>query len=294
MPSIQGGTFCCGPFDSDAESYLKQYGSLLKSFSYHHYPLSVCSGSNVTIDDLLSPASSSLNQTNKHFLTWANYARSLGIPFYIGEGNSVSCHGQEGVSDAFASTLWVVDMLFTAAINNITRWNFHGCTGLDGYIYSPIQVDDTTGIASPRPIFYGLWAVIQAAANQAVVVKTNIVSSTNSQVVVWTTLDGHRVVVVVIHKDYKASGNATVSIDFTSNFGNLVAHIQRIVPLNGLVSSTGGVDFDGMTFEGSTDGTPQGQSRGEEQRLSVEGTVNVAVVPASVVLITVIKECKEC
>lgn len=39
----------------------------------------------------------------------------------------MSCGGQKGVSDAFASALWSIDALFTFASYGVTRWNFHGC-----------------------------------------------------------------------------------------------------------------------------------------------------------------------
>jgi hypothetical protein len=71
------------------------------------------------------------------------YVRSLGIPFYIGEGNSVSCGGMPGVSNVFGATLWAMDSLFSVASVGVGRWNFHGGPQ-DGGAYTAISYDNAT------------------------------------------------------------------------------------------------------------------------------------------------------
>jgi hypothetical protein len=59
-----------------------------------------------------------------------------------GETNSVSCEGQKGVSDVFASTVWGLDWLFTNFNVRIRGINFLA----NNSYYSPVFV---TTAASP-------------------------------------------------------------------------------------------------------------------------------------------------
>lgn len=58
-----------------------------------------------------------------------------------------------GVSDAFASALWVIDFMLQAAQGGISGVNLHG-GGLDG-VYSPIVGDPDVGYTA-RPITKGM------------------------------------------------------------------------------------------------------------------------------------------
>ena len=53
-------------------------------------------------------------------------AEAVNVPFLLGEANSASCGGQEGVSNAMASALWAVDFMMAMAQINVSRINFHG------------------------------------------------------------------------------------------------------------------------------------------------------------------------
>lgn len=50
---------------------------------------------------------SSANHESTRLAPYVQTALATGIPFYIGEGNSVSCGGQYNISDVFGATLWV-------------------------------------------------------------------------------------------------------------------------------------------------------------------------------------------
>ena len=134
MPAktVQGATFCCGHFDEHIESYIDKFHDRLKTFSYHNYPTSDCGKGTPTLDELL--ADKSTTGPAERFAPWAKvwqtqlcswippmwrfflfslthvvfptpttfalqHARSKGIPFRIGEGNSCSCGGLKNVSD---------------------------------------------------------------------------------------------------------------------------------------------------------------------------------------------------
>ena len=80
-------------------------------------------------------------------------AQQLSIPYRISECNSFYNGGAAGVSDSYASSLWVIDFLFVAAVNGATGVNMHG--GGNGPGYTPIA-DDSGGVIEARPEYYGL------------------------------------------------------------------------------------------------------------------------------------------
>jgi hypothetical protein len=80
-------------------------------------------------------------------------ALQLGIPYRLSECNSFFNGGAPGVSDSYASALWVIDFLFDAALGGAAGVNLHG--GGDGPGYTPIA-DDSGGVIETRPEYYGL------------------------------------------------------------------------------------------------------------------------------------------
>lgn len=79
-------------------------------------------------------------------------ADSGGVPFRLTEVNSCYRGGRPGVSDAFASALWVADMMLKRASVGWAGVNLHG--GGDG-IYTPIEAMADGGTAL-RPLYYGM------------------------------------------------------------------------------------------------------------------------------------------
>src|SRR5579859_7990089 len=90
----------------------------------HFYPL--CAKSNnppPTIPNLLSTTSRNAEKTRADLI--ASNAKTLGIPGLLGEGNSVSCEGTDGVSDVFASALWAVDASLLYAQEGMSGFYLH-------------------------------------------------------------------------------------------------------------------------------------------------------------------------
>jgi len=80
-------------------------------------------------------------------------AQSIGVPYRMSECNSFYNGGSSGVSDSYASSLWVIDYLFNCAQGGAVGVNFHG--GGDGPGYTPIADNDGT-VVGARPEFYGI------------------------------------------------------------------------------------------------------------------------------------------
>jgi len=80
-------------------------------------------------------------------------AQQLGIPYRMSECNSFYDGGAPGVSNSYASSLWVIDFLFDLALGGSTGVNMHGGGNSPGY--TPIA-DDSGAVIEARPEYYGL------------------------------------------------------------------------------------------------------------------------------------------
>ena len=281
---IQGGTFCChrGDFDAGIDTILSSFTSELASFSYHHYPLSHCHGSSPTLSQLLADDAST---KGVHELApFAADAAKRGVPFFIGEGNSVSCGGTKGVSDVFGATLWAVDVLFNAAAAGISRWNFHGCPE-GAYTAVAYPSPTTSDVPDVRPLFYGIWLFTQATAHRASTYAPAVTTS-NPLIKVHASRDGGGVWrVVLIHKDASAGvGAARVTVAAPAGAAG-AASLLRMAPTSGGASAHNGIYLSGLTFDNSTDGRPVGTLVPEAVPLAAGGYA-FDLDAASLVLLT--------
>jgi hypothetical protein len=71
----------------------------------------------------------------------------------MSETNSYADGGASGVSNSYASSLWVIDHLATIALNGAAGVNMHG--GGNGATYTPIA-DNEGVVVEARPEYYGL------------------------------------------------------------------------------------------------------------------------------------------
>src|SRR5262249_27983072 len=119
----------------------------------HAYPLKVCTRkAHVTIPELLAPLSSA--GLAAQVAPAARAAQSRGVPVRLDETNAVSCGGEQGVSDTFATALWSVDFLFQLARIGVYGVNFNT---IPSTFYSPFSFS-TAGnqwSASVHPLYYG-------------------------------------------------------------------------------------------------------------------------------------------
>ncbi len=101
--------------------------------------------------------------------TLAAGAGKIGVPFRIAETNSFYNGGANGVSDSYASSLWVIDHLFNIAQGGGVGANLHG--GGDGDGYTPIADSDGM-VVEARPEYYGL--LLFTLAGQGSVLQTTV------------------------------------------------------------------------------------------------------------------------
>jgi len=115
MPSVP----LAGP-SSGSATYEGQLGNFLrrersvKIATVHAYPLKHCVATNhVTIGELL--ANSSSDSLAAGVAPLAAVAHAHHVPLRIDEINAISCGGERGVSDTYATALWSLDALFAAS-----------------------------------------------------------------------------------------------------------------------------------------------------------------------------------
>lgn len=90
-------------------------------------------------------------------------SRSSAVPYRICEANSFSGGGRPGVSNTFASALWVLDFMFTLAAMRCAGVNLETGENQLGFVssYSPIE-DDEHGRYWAAPEYYGMLAFSQS------------------------------------------------------------------------------------------------------------------------------------
>ena len=135
--------------------FVADFKDRLTLVTSHLYPLSARVNNPTeprfaSIPHLLDPKSDAvwMSMIEEH----QNAAHAAGLPFRLGECNSASGGGTDGVSNVFASALWGADFLFDMASRGVAGINFHGYFEDRGY--TPFCLRD--GHYVPHPIYYAM------------------------------------------------------------------------------------------------------------------------------------------
>ncbi|HWC85550.1 MAG TPA: glycosyl hydrolase family 79 C-terminal domain-containing protein [Solirubrobacteraceae bacterium] len=196
---IAGPAFANLPWMAAGLSPFMAATGRLSMVTVHRYPLRGCnvptsSPSYPTVANLLSDYA----QTNIALgvAPYVAEAHARGLPFRVDEINSVACAGTHGVSDTFASALWMLDTLFELASVGVDGVNVHT---LAGARYAPFSFTQTAAgwQAAVHPEYYGMLMFAQAApAGSRLLPITGV---PDGPVKVWATLapDGTERVVLI-------------------------------------------------------------------------------------------------
>jgi hypothetical protein len=250
---LAGPALAAGPTPSRG-SWIGSLGNFidhvprLSTVTLHRYPLRNCyvppaSAQYPTVAHLLTGfATTGLADSIKRYIAIAHAHHRL---VRLDELNSVACRGRSGVSDTFASALWVVDALFALARDGVDGVNLHT---LPGAAYELFQFSRVNGSwrASVRPVYYGLMMFTRAAPPGSRLLP--ITGRRPAGVTVWATRarDG-QVRVTLINKDPSAPHTITLS---PPRGVSGPAAVQRLEAPN--VSSRGGVTLGGAGFGSET------------------------------------------
>jgi hypothetical protein len=180
----------------------------------HRYPLRACptpptSPQFATIPNLLSDASSS--GMAARMIPFISLVHSRGLKFRVDELNSVSCSGKRGVSDTFASALWMLDTLFNLAQVGVDSINVHTLPGAAYELFTISHKKDVWS-AFVHPEYYAMLMFAQAFPPGARLLPISVTQPA-AAVKIWATQapDGHTRV-VIINKDPINAQTAQISV----------------------------------------------------------------------------------
>ena len=266
-------------------NWLAQVGSFARAqrgrvrvITVHRYGLAHCStrSRGPSIADLLAPeASTGLAGTTDPQVAAAH---RHGDSIRVDEMNSVSCGGQPGVSNTFASALWTVDALFAMARAGVDGVNLHTFSGAAYELFN-FKPFDGVWTASVKPQYYGMLLFAQAAPPGSRLLR---VRGAGGSVRAWATrAPDHRMRVVLINDDPRHARSLTLRVPGRTG----AASIERLLAPR--LGATAGVTLGGQSFGAVT---TTGRLAGMPQVATVtphHGAYTVSLPPGSAALLTV-------
>jgi hypothetical protein len=205
-------------------------------------------------------------------------AQTIGVPFRMSECNSYYNGGASGVSDSYASSLWVIDFLFNCAQGGASGFNLHG--GGDGSGYTPIA-NSSGAVVGARPEFYGV--LLFTLAGQGTLYPASVSAGTLNVTAYAVKSASGGLNVVVVNKDTTQNLKLTLTLPQAVTSAKLLAMTQLSTGASApSLSATSGVTIQGAAV--NPDGT---FSPAAAYTPSVSGTQVACYVPAlSAVLLT--------
>ena len=165
-------------------------------------------------------------------------SRTYGLPYRIGEANSVFMEGQPGVSDAFGSALWGLEFMFQTASADAAGLNLH--TG-DAKAYTPIGPGEG-GRHVARPLYYGT-VMFNEATRRTLLLPARFTAPDLNMAAYATRAGDGELRVCLINKEFEKA--ARVAIETGRPFAS--ASILRLTAPS--VHATDGVSLGGSSID---------------------------------------------
>jgi hypothetical protein len=207
-------------------------------------------------------------------------AKGIGVPFRISECNSYYNGGSDGVSDAYCSSLWVIDFLFDCALGGSSGTNFHGGGNSDGY--TPIA-DSGGAVVEARPEYYGI--LFFTLAGQGTLYTTSLSGISGLNVTAYAVkASSGSLNLMIVNKDSTQNLQLTAQLPQTASAATLLEMTQLSSGASGpSLSATSGV-----TIQGASVGTNGSFTPGSAYTLTASGSSITCYVPAlSAVLVQI-------
>jgi len=222
------------PFSQDTT------GKLISLVTQHYYRGNGHSA-NATVKNLVSPDPNIIADC----VALKSAASALNIPFRITETNSYLYGGSPGVSNAFASALWVIDHLFNIALGGGSGVNMQGG---DSSAYTPIANSGST-ILKVRPEYYGL--LLFSLAGQGTLMPITLSASGFRATIYAVLTTSGTLNIIVNNKEVYQSLNITFDCGVTIKGADLFelrgtsldATIDQTLQ-GGIVATNGSINLD--------------------------------------------------
>jgi hypothetical protein len=195
------GPDTAGTSSSWASSLAADEHDRMSMLTVHQY----ASGPDITIDRMLAPGqiTAQLGAVSSNLAA----AAANGLPMRVDEANSAYSGGVDGVSNTYASALWVIDYGLSMAQAGMAGVNIHGGLGVcndpiwNGKFqrYTPICASSKAYELAQQyqvmPIYYGIWLARQLGPGRFLPVTLNTPNNISAYAVRGD--DGHTRVAVV-------------------------------------------------------------------------------------------------
>jgi len=172
-------------------------------------------------------------------------AASIGIPFRFAEANSFYDGGAIGVSNSYASSLWVIDFLFNVAQGGGNGVNLTGGGDTDGY--TPIA-DNDGAVVEARPEYYG--TLLFSLAGQGTLFDTTVSASGLDVSAYAVERPDGGLNIIAVNKD------TTRNLQLTIECGQAVRSAELIVMTGPSLEATSGVAIQGAMVAQNGSFTP--------------------------------------
>ncbi|KAH9936819.1 glycoside hydrolase family 79 protein [Epithele typhae] len=154
-------------------------GKAISVISQHHYSAAFCNGGDFPLVSFMNKAT--IRSNLSIFTADIAATHAQGMPYILGETNSIACHGAPGVSNTAGITLWAIDYTLQAATLGISEAFFH--EGI-GYKYNWIQpIALNRSIVDGSPIDPPTPPHVQPAFYAGLVINTLVGTTGAAQIV---------------------------------------------------------------------------------------------------------------
>ena len=253
---IEGDDAAGSPTGSFQQAFITAQKKLaspdINELTSHYYPLSACSGGAPTIAQLLGTSARDNESTEATNAVTA--AKQLNLPAVLDEGNSVVCEGEAGVSNVYASALWVIDDQLVTARDGAAGDYMHGtveqCGGAKPlYMYytplcAPTAADATEGLLAAQPEYYGLAALRDVGTGQFLNLTNPVWADVRAYAVEHS--DGTMTVVLDDVDNPSSTGSTTVQLDLGASY---TSASQVSLTASGGLTATSGITLGGQTVQ---------------------------------------------
>jgi hypothetical protein len=264
--------------------WLDQLGTFLDDepkvsvVTMHAYPLKHCTPSHiVTIPEVL--ANSASDGFVSEVTPYVRIAQAHHKPIRIDEVNAISCGGTAGVSDSFASALWMENTLFGLAHTGVGGVNVHMTPGAINAILNPVHNGSGSAI-NVQPEYYAMIMFAQAAPPGSHIMRLKLAGLPPDEQA-WATRDASGTTrVVLIDRSGAAANDTTIRVPGAT--GPATVESLRAHSL----ASTEGVTLGGQTFGDATTTGALADTAVDPTVLPVHGAYPVRIPAASVEMLT--------